>query len=58
MKDIFENIDCVYFTIKIHVYQMPDPAWAPPFVSMITYPNIFMVVFPAGKARYVANGNL
>jgi hypothetical protein len=34
----------VCFTIKI--YQMPDSACAPPFVTMVTSPNIFEVAFP------------
>jgi hypothetical protein len=45
MKDMFETeIVWVCFTIKI--YQMPDSACALPFVTMVTSPNIFKVLFP------------
>jgi hypothetical protein len=40
---------------------MPDSAWAPPLqLTMITYRNIFAVVFPTsgGKARDGAAINL
>jgi hypothetical protein len=40
----------VCFTIK------PDSACAPLFVTMVTSPNIFEVVFPKGKARDVVIG--
>jgi hypothetical protein len=45
----------VCFTVKI--YRMPDSACAPPFVTMVTSPNIFEVVLGSeGKAVDVAIG--
>jgi hypothetical protein len=38
----------VCFTVKI--YQMPDSAWAQPFVTMVTSSNIFSVVFPQKRS--------
>jgi hypothetical protein len=35
------------------MYRTPNLAWAPPFVTMVTYRNIFGV-FSNGKARDVA----
>jgi hypothetical protein len=46
MKDMClrTEIVWVYFTIK--VYQIPDSACAPLFVTMVASLNIFKVVFP------------
>ena len=39
MKDMFENNDCLGMFSRKN-YQMADSAYTPPFVTMVTSPNI------------------